>query len=609
MCGIVGYVGNREASPLLIEGLSKLEYRGYDSAGVAILNDGKIKIEKCKGRLKNLENKLEEFPIEGGVGIGHTRWATHGEPSDVNSHPHFNKDKSIAVVHNGIIENYIYLKEWLGSLGYEFLTETDTEVVAHLVDHFYNGDIVKAVADAVEKIEGSYALGVVSKNEPEKLVAIRKDSPLIVGLGEDENFIASDIPAILSQTRKVYLLEDKELVVLTKEGVTITTLEGMPVTKEVFNVTWDAEAAEKGGYEHFMIKEIHEQPKAIKDTMTSRIMADSDEIKLDDINLTKEDLKNIDKIFIVACGTAYHAGMVGKYVIEKLARIPVEVDIASEFRYRNPILNERTLMIVVSQSGETADTMAALREAKKQGSRVIAVTNVVGSSAAREADDILYTWAGPEIAVASTKAYTTQLIAMYIIGLYLARLNDKMSVEEYRVIRDEMLALPAKVETLLENKETLQRFADANKNNDDIFYLGRGLDNAVALEGALKLKEISYIHAEAYAAGELKHGPIALIDDGIPVIALATQEELFDKMVSNIREVVTRGAKVLSIACEGSTAIETVSDAVEYIPRAIDLLTPVLSVIPLQLLSYYVSIARGCDVDKPRNLAKSVTVE
>ncbi|MEF9935554.1 MAG: glutamine--fructose-6-phosphate transaminase (isomerizing), partial [Clostridium sp.] len=380
MCGIVGYIGGREASPLLIEGLSKLEYRGYDSAGVAIINNGDIQIEKSVGRLKNLEAKLEVNPIMGQLGIGHTRWATHGEPSDVNSHPHFNASKTIAVVHNGIIENYIYIKEWLTSLGYVFTSDTDTEVIAHLVDHLYNGDIVKTVAEVVEKLEGSYALGVITSNEPDKLVAIRKDSPLIVGIGEDENFIASDIPAILAQTRKVYLLEDKELVVLTKEGVTITTLEGMPVKKEVFNVTWDAEAAEKGGYEHFMIKEIHEQPKAIRDTMTSRIMADSDEIKLDDIKLTKEDLKNIDKIFIVACGTAYHAGMVGKYVIEKLARIPVEIDIASEFRYRSPIINERTLMIVVSQSGETADTMAALRESKKMGARVIAVTNVVGSS-------------------------------------------------------------------------------------------------------------------------------------------------------------------------------------------------------------------------------------
>jgi glucosamine--fructose-6-phosphate aminotransferase (isomerizing) len=609
MCGIVGYIGKRQAAPLLLEGLSKLEYRGYDSAGVAIVNNGEINIEKCKGRLANLESKLKENPLEGTVGIGHTRWATHGEPSDLNSHPHFNKDKTISVVHNGIIENYMQIKEWLMSLGYEFLTETDTEVVAHLVDYYYKGDIVKAVMEALDKLEGSYALGIVSSKEPDKVVAVRKDSPLIVGLGEGENFIASDIPAILAQTRDVYLLNDKEIVVMTRDKVEIMTKEGLPIKKEVFHVTWDAEAAEKGGYEHFMIKEIHEQPKALRDTMTSRIMADSDEIKLDDIKLTKEDLKNIDKIFIVACGTAYHAGLVGKYVIEKLARIPVEVDIASEFRYRNPIINERTLMIVISQSGETADTLAALREAKNQGARVIAVTNVVGSSVAREADDILYTWAGPEIAVASTKAYTTQLIAMYIIALYLGRLNGKLSVEEYREIRDEMLKLPEKAEKLLEQKEELQKFADKNHMHKDIFYLGRGLDYVVALEGALKIKEISYIHAEAYAAGELKHGPIALIDKGVPVIALATQEDLFEKMVSNIKEVVTRGAKVIGFAFEGHTEIEKAVDQVVYIPKTLPILAPVLSVIPLQLLSYYTAVEKGCDVDKPRNLAKSVTVE
>ncbi|AFS79187.1 glucosamine--fructose-6-phosphate aminotransferase [Gottschalkia acidurici 9a] len=609
MCGIVGYIGNKEASGILIEGLSKLEYRGYDSAGVAIINESGITISKTKGRLSNLEKKLRENPIQGKSGIGHTRWATHGEPSDTNSHPHFNKDQSISVVHNGIIENYMYLKEWLISIGYEFKSETDTEVIAHLVDYYYKGNIVEAVSKAVEKLEGSYALGVITSNEPEKLVAIRKDSPLIVGLGKGENFIASDIPAILNHTRDIFLLEDKELVILTKENVEIMTLEGMKVEKELFHVTWNAESAEKGGYEHFMIKEIHEQPKAIKDTLTSRIMSNSDEIKLDDISITKEDIQNIDKIFIVACGTAYHAGMVGKYVIEKLARIPVEVDIASEFRYRDPIINEKALMIVISQSGETADTLAALIEAKKQGARVIAVTNVVGSSAAREADDILYTWAGPEIAVASTKAYTTQLVAMYVIALYLAKLNENISIKEYREIRDELLKLPEKVEKLLEEKEELQKFANNNHMHRDMFYLGRGLDNAVALEGALKLKEISYIHAESYAAGELKHGPIALIDKDIPVIALATQDELFEKMVSNIKEVVTRGARVIAIAFEGNEDIEKVAEQVVYIPKTMSLLSPILSVVPLQLLSYYVSVTRGCDVDKPRNLAKSVTVE
>jgi glucosamine--fructose-6-phosphate aminotransferase (isomerizing) len=609
MCGIVGYIGKRQAAPLLVECLSKLEYRGYDSAGVAIINEKGINIEKCKGRLKNLEDKLNQNQIEGTIGIGHTRWATHGEPSDVNSHPHYNKDMTISVVHNGIIENYLELREWLQTLGYEFKSETDTEVVPHLIDYFYDGDIVKAVMKALDKIEGSYALGVVCRHEPEKMVAVRKDSPLIVGLGEGENFIASDIPAILAYTRNVYLLNDKEIVVLTKDKVEIMTKEGLPVNKEIFHVTWDAEAAEKGGYEHFMIKEIHEQPKAIRDTLTRRIVADSDDIVLDDIKLTAEDLKNIDKIYIVACGTAYHAGLVGKYVIEKLARIPVEVDIASEFRYRDPIINERTLMMVISQSGETADTLAALREAKNRGARVIAITNVVGSSVAREADDILYTWAGPEIAVASTKAYVTQLIAIYIVALYLARLNGKMSVEEYRVIRDELLNLPEKAEEVLKRKEEIQKFAAKNYNHKDIFYLGRGLDFAVALEGALKIKEISYIHAEAYAAGELKHGPIALIDKGVPVIALATQEDLYDKMVSNIKEVVTRGAKVLGIAFDGHEDILKVVDQAVYIPKTLPLLAPVLSVIPLQLLSYYAAVERGCDVDKPRNLAKSVTVE
>jgi glucosamine--fructose-6-phosphate aminotransferase (isomerizing) len=609
MCGIVGYIGNKEASPILIEGLSKLEYRGYDSAGVAITKNNKITIQKCKGRLINLENVLNENPVLGNLGIGHTRWATHGEPSDLNSHPHSNTEETISVVHNGIIENYQQLREWLITLGYVFTTETDTEVVPHLIDHFYKGDLVKAVGEALLRLEGSYALGVTCSAEPDKIVAVRKDSPLIVGLGVGENFIASDIPAILSRTREIYLLNDKEIAVLTKDKVEILTLEGKVVNKEIFHVTWDAESAEKGGYEHFMLKEIHEQPKAIKDTMTSRITAASDDIKLDDIKLSKEDLKNIDKIYIVACGTAYHAGMVGKYVIEKLARIPVEIDFASEFRYRSPIINNRTLTIVVSQSGETADTLAALRLAKNEGARVIAVTNVVGSSIARDADDIFYTWAGPEIAVASTKAYVTQLIAMYTIALYLARLNGKMSVEEYREIRDEMLMLPEKVQELLENKEELQKYASKIYMHKDIFYIGRGLDNAVSLEGALKIKEISYIHAEAYAAGELKHGPIALIDKGIPVIALATQDDLFDKMVSNMREVATRGAKLLGIAGVGNNEIEKVASQTVYIPKTLPILAPVLTVIPLQLLSYYTAVEKGCDVDKPRNLAKSVTVE
>lgn len=609
MCGIVGYIGKEQASPILIEGLTKLEYRGYDSAGVAIVNNGSIAIEKCKGRLVNLENKLNESPLKGTLGIGHTRWATHGEPSDLNSHPHANKDMTISVVHNGIIENYMKIKEWLISEGYEFFTETDTEVIPNLIDYFYEGDLLKAVMKVLDKIEGTYAFGVVSSKEPDKIIAVKKDNPLIVGLGDGENFIASDVPAILAHTRDVYFLNDEEIVVLTKDKVQVLTKEGLPVKKEVSHITWDAQAAEKGGYEHFMIKEIHEQPKAIRDTMTSRIMHDADDIKLDDIKLTAEDLKNIDRIFIVACGTAYHAGMVGKYVIEKLARIPVEVDIASEFRYRNPIITDKTLVIIISQSGETLDTLAALKDAKAQGARIIAITNVVGSSISREADDVLYTWAGPEIAVASTKAYTTQLISMYIIALYLARLTGRMSVEEYRTIRDEMLKLPEKAEEVLTRKEGLQKFAAKTCLQRDMFYIGRGLDYAVALEGALKLKEISYIHAEAYAAGELKHGPIALIDKGVPVIVLATQVELFEKSLSNIKEVVARGAKVVGIAFDGFDEIEKSTDQVIYIPETMPLFAPVLSVIPLQLLAYYAAVEKGCDVDKPRNLAKSVTVE
>lgn len=609
MCGIVGYIGKSQAAPLLIQGLEKLEYRGYDSAGVAVINGGKVVVEKCKGRLSNLKTKLEANPLSGTVGIGHTRWATHGEPSDVNSHPHCNADSTISVVHNGIIENYTSLKAWLISKGYVFVTETDTEVIPHLIDYFYDGDIVEAVMKAVDKLKGSYAIGVVCSKEPDKLIAVRKDSPLVVGLGKGENFIASDIPAILSETRDVYILDDNEIAVLTLEGVKVITSEGLPVKKEVFHVTWDAHAAEKGGFEHFMIKEIHEQPKAIKATMSSRISADSDDIKLDDIKLTKEDLDNITRIFIVACGTAYHAGMVGKYVIEKLARIPVEVDIASEFRYRNPIIDKKTLMIVISQSGETADTLAAMREGKKKGARVIAVTNVVGSTVAREAQDLLYTWAGPEIAVASTKAYTTQLVAMYIIALYLARLTGRMSVEEYRKIRDAMLDLPQKAEEILKKKEELQKFASRTYMYKDIYYIGRGLDYAVALEGALKLKEISYIHADAYAAGELKHGPIALIEKGTPVIALSSQPDIYEKTVSNIKEVVTRGARVLGFTEEGREDFEDTVDQVVYLPKTLPILIPIIEVIPLQLLAYYTAVEKGCDVDKPRNLAKSVTVE
>ncbi|MBS5885802.1 glutamine--fructose-6-phosphate transaminase (isomerizing) [Clostridium sp.] len=608
MCGIVGFVGKKEASPILVEGLSKLEYRGYDSAGVAVLEDGEIKVRKFKGRLKNLADDLEQSPLKGSMGIGHTRWATHGEPSDINSHPHTNENATISVVHNGIIENYIKLREWLKGKGYEFYSETDTEVIPNLVDYYYKGDLFEAVVKATSKMEGSYAIGVICKDEPDKIVAVRKDSPLIVGVGKEEYFIASDIPAVINHTREVYLLEDKEFVIMTRDGIEIKTEDGEVVDKDIYHVTWDVDAAEKGGYEDFMLKEIHEQPKAIKDTLTSRVIKNT-KIQLDDIDFTKEELEAFDRVFIVACGTAYHAGLVGKTIIEKLAKIPVEVDIASEFRYRDPLITENSLLIVVSQSGETADTLAVLRDAKRIGARVLAITNVVGSSVSREAHHVVYTWAGPEIAVASTKAYETQLIAMYILGIYFGEIKGTINNELSEALKKELMNLSEKVKEILTQKEKLQKYASKNYMDKDVFFLGRGLDYAVALEGSLKLKEISYIHSEAYAGGELKHGTIALIEDGTPIIALLTDEKLKDKMISNIREVVTRGAKILGIANEGDKEAKEVCDDVIYIPKTNALLTPVLSVVPLQLLAYYMAKQKGCDVDKPRNLAKSVTVE
>lgn len=608
MCGIVGYLGKRNAAEILVEGLSKLEYRGYDSAGIAVIEDGNIDVKKCKGRLAFLQEKLTQHTLNGTIGIGHTRWATHGEPSDVNSHPHANGDETIAVVHNGIIENYLILKEWLASEGYKFQSQTDTEVIPHLVDYYYEGDLLDAVMKAVKRMEGSYAIGVVCKNEPNKLISVRKDSPLIVGIGEGESFIASDIPAVLNHTRDIYLLEDNEFVVIDENGVKLYNTNKEEIKKEIFHVTWDATSAEKGGYEHFMLKEIHEQPKAVKDTLTSRITI-GEKVKLDNIKITKEDIENISRVYIIACGTAYHAGVVGKAILEQTIKIPVEIDVASEFRYRDPIIDKNTLMIVLSQSGETADTLAALRLAKANQARVLAITNVVGSSIAREADDVLYTWAGPEIAVASTKAYVTQLITIYIVSLYFAEMKNTMKTNEIDKIKLELLNLSEKITEILKQEESIKKIAESMKDSNDMYYLGRGLDYAVAMEGSLKTKEISYIHSEAYPAGELKHGTIALIEEGIPVIALATQEHLFEKTVSNVREVTTRGAKVLGIAMEGHDYIEKVVDNVIYIPRVMPVLAPVLSVIPLQLFSYYVAKARGCDIDKPRNLAKAVTVE
>jgi len=608
MCGIVGYIGNRQATEVLIEGLSKLEYRGYDSAGCAVNSGDSLSVRKFKGRLSVLADDLKTNPLESNAGIGHTRWATHGAPSDVNSHPHLNMDSTIAVVHNGIIENYMQLKDWLISEGKVFKSETDTEVVAHLVDYYYEGDLLDAVYKAMDKLRGAYALGVICKDNPDELIAVRNESPLVIGIGEGENFIASDIPALLKYTRDVYFLENGEVVHLTKDGVKIFNQDREEVKREIYNVKWDIEAASKGGFEHFMIKEINEQPNGIKETLNRRLDENGD-IKLDDIKLTKAELDNINKVYIVACGTAYYAGLVGKHAIEKFANIPVETDIASEFRYRDAFVDENTLLIVVSQSGETADTLAALKEAKSKGARILAITNVVGSSVSREADDVFYTWAGPEVAVASTKAYTTQLVSLYMIALDFAIKKGTITKEEYKDMISKLGETSDKVQDIIDNSDEIEKIAEEIKNSTDAFYLGRGLDYCLAMEGALKLKEISYIHAEAFPAGELKHGPIALIEEGTPVISIATQDRLFEKMVSNMKEVKARGAYVIALAKEGNKEVEKAADRVIYIPEVDDVLSSILTVVPLQILSYHVATKRGCDVDKPRNLAKSVTVE
>lgn len=608
MCGIVGYLGNRMATEVLVEGLSKLEYRGYDSAGVAINTGNELEIRKFKGRLAVLAEDLEKNPINGGLGIGHTRWATHGEPSDVNSHPHFNMDRTIAVVHNGIIENYMELKEELQAEGVKFLSQTDTEVVAHLVDKYYEGNLLDAVYKATQRLRGAYALGVICKDNNQELVSVRKDSPLVVGLGDGENFIASDIPAILKYTRNVYFLENGEFVHIVGDKVTILNENREVVNKEVNEITWDVEAASKGGYEHFMLKEIYEQPNGVKETLVRRLN-ENGEIHLDDIKMTKEDLDNINRVYIVACGTAYHAGLIGKFTIEKFAKIPVITDIASEFRYRDPFIDDKTLLILVSQSGETADTLASLRYAKERGARILSVTNVVGSSIARESDDVFYTWAGPEISVASTKAYTTQLVSFYMIALDFAIKKGTINREYYNEMIEKLKEMPSKVEEALKQEDHIKEIAKTLKEKHSAFYLGRGLDYNIAMEGALKIKEISYIHAEAFAAGELKHGTIALIEKGTPVVAIASQGELFEKMVSNMEEVRARGAYVIAVAQEKNKEVEKSADEVIYIPNVEDVLSSILTVLPLQLLSYYVAVERGCDVDKPRNLAKSVTVE
>ena len=609
MCGIVGYVGEEHAKERIIDGLKRLEYRGYDSAGIALPINGKIEIRKHVGEIKNLEKIIGDPAYDSSVGIGHTRWATHGAPSDLNAHPHANGDNSIAIVHNGIIENYQEIKEWLiRDYGVRFKSETDSEVIAHLIGIYYDGDLLQAVNRAVEQMRGAYAVAAIAAAEPDKIVAVRKDAPLVAGIGKGFNFIASDIPALLKYVREVYLIENNETVVLTKDDIKIYNEDGKVVKRDVFHVTWDADAAEKEGYEHFMLKEIHEQPKGIQETLVRRLNEDG-AINLDGISMTKEDIENFDKVYIVACGTAYHAGLVGKLVIEKMARVPVEVDIASEFRYRDPFVDEKTLFIAISQSGETLDTLAALREAKRKGARILSVVNVVGSSVARESDDVFYTWAGPEIAVASTKAYTTQLICMYLIGLYMGSTKGTIEKDYYTQVLEELKLLPEKVEKLFGEEDQIAALARKYHRKDQVFYVGRGLDSGVSYEGSLKLKEISYINSFAIAAGELKHGTIALMEEETLVFALATQDFLYEKMVSNVEEIKARGARVVAIAKEGRTEIEQVADEVIYIPPCMDEVSPVLAVIPLQIFAYYVAKERGCNIDKPKNLAKSVTVE
>ena len=608
MCGIVGYIGKSDGQKFVLNGLEKLEYRGYDSSGIVTVSDNRLHLTKKKGRLQVLRDELEQHPLRGHLALGHTRWATHGAPSDVNAHPHTDEKGEFAIVHNGIIENYMELKHDLQEKGHHFLSDTDTEVIAHLLAEYDTGNLLDTVYEVKKHLQGAYALGIVSKNEPDTLIAVRKESPLIIGVGKEENFIASDIPAILEHTRDVYFIENGEVVVLTKDNVTIFDENRNLVTREVKHIDWDMSAATKAGYPHFMLKEIHEQPQAIRDTVKHRLQQDGT-VSLGDVAWTKELLQDIHKIYIVACGTAYNAGRVGKVALERLTGIPVETDLASEFRYRDPFVNEHTLLILVSQSGETADTLAALREGKRKGARIFSITNVIGSSIARESDDVFYTWAGPEIAVASTKAYTTQLVAFYLIAMNMALLLGKMERSEYDRLLTEILALSDKIELMLKKESDIKQIADSIKDKNAVFYLGRNMDYNSALEGALKLKEISYIFTEAFAAGELKHGTIALIEEGTPVITIATQTALLDKTFSNMQEVKARGAHLIAFTRESATTICNEADVTVTIPECPDLLMPVVSIVPAQLLAYYTSILKGNDVDKPRNLAKSVTVE
>lgn len=608
MCGIVGYVGDKNVIPVLIGGLQKLEYRGYDSAGIAYLDDGKMTIYKEKGKLAELEKMVAGKCAEHTIGIGHTRWATHGEPNQLNAHPHVNAAGDLAIVHNGIIENYLQLREWLTKKGIFFVSETDTEIIAHLINYYLEDDLKEAVSQAISKLKGSYAIGVVCERFPNEIVAVRKDSPLVVGVGKNENLIASDIPALLEYTRDVHFLNNGEIAVVKQDSVCFYDEMLNPIEREVFTVEWDVSQAEKAGYPHFMLKEIEEQPRALADTLNPRVK--DGEINFDEIGIDDAQLAGIRKITIIACGTAYHASYVGKYIIERFARVPVEVEIASEFRYKNPIMDQDNFVIVVSQSGETADTIAALREAKSRGAFVLAIANVVGSTIAREADKVLYTRAGLEIAVASTKAYTTQLMALYMFALKLAHAKDGITKEEYHTYVAELQKIPENAEKVIRNKELLQKFAYEHFTEHSVFYIGRGLDYAMAMEGSLKLKEISYIHSEAYAGGELKHGTIALVEEGTLVVAVLTQGDLIEKALSNVKEVTSRGAVVMVVTQEKyKDLVKDVADKIVTVPDAIDFEATISSIIPMQIFAYYMSVQKGCDVDKPRNLAKSVTVE
>ncbi|MCC6446081.1 MAG: glutamine--fructose-6-phosphate transaminase (isomerizing) [Armatimonadetes bacterium] len=609
MCGITAYVGPRLCLPIVLDELKRLEYRGYDSAGVAAIEDGRVRVIKSVGKIKNLESLVDEANVQSTIGISHTRWATHGRPSTVNAHPHPDCKEEIAVVHNGIIENYMALKEWLISEGHRFRSETDTEVLAHLFEHFMKGNLEEAIREGLKKVHGSYAVAVVSSHFPEGIIVARKDSPLVVGVGEGEFYAASDIPALLPYTREVYLLEDGDMAVLTHDGVRLGRVNGSKVERSIYHVDWDLSAAEKGGYDHFMIKEIHEQPRTIRDTMRGRVTDDS-KLNLSEIGLSAEQLNRFNRFYIVACGTAYHAGMVGKYFMEKHLRVPVEAALGSEFRYRDPIIDDKTLVIVVSQSGETADTLAALRDSKQKGATTLAVVNVVGSTIAREADHVLYTWAGPEICVASTKAYVTQLIALYLLGMHLATIKRTLSEPQIAEMVNAMRELPEKVEQHIAGQEEhIIEIARELCRHPAFFYLGRGMDWVTGMEGALKLKEIAYIYAEAFAAGELKHGPLALITGEVAVACVLTQSDLSDKMISNIKEVKAREGLILMVCREGDQNAASVADYMITIPSVTDAFMPVLAIIPLQLLAYYAAKELGCEIDQPRNLAKSVTVE